>query len=444
MTKKNFLLRYSGLILSGLFLLILTGETVLAAAPELTITGPWSVQLKDGDNTFETTIAGTDYYTPTDEKYDSLPVFNPDGGFWGKGTLLFGSMAQGCPMNDVLIPDSVEVRLTPGGKKLERGKDYEFDNVDSQLGRLEGGKIPADTPVYVTYKSAMMRLDSIVRNADGSYELLQGKPDKANPVLPELKEGQVRLANIYIPGIIEKLSDNELFPILTPPGEFVFDKSAEPVAKKLLPKTWAKLNAGEEVRILAWGDSVTECTYLPEEEHWQNQFAERLQAAFPKAKVVLMSEGWGGRTTSAYLSEPAGSPRNYQEKVLDLKPDLIISEFVNDAGLDQNLVNELYARIRDDFKNIGAEWIICTPHYVRPSWMAIDRQKNIDDDPRPYVIGIRQFAKENNIAVADAAKLYGQLWRQGIPYITVMVNNINHPNKEGLKLFADALMNLFQ
>ena len=47
------------------------------------------------------------------------------------------------------------------------------------------------------------------------------------------------------------------------------------------------------------------------------------------------------------------------------------------------------------------------------------------------------------LAVADASLRYGRLWRQGIPYSTLMMNNINHPNVFGMSLFADALMALF-
>ena len=56
---------------------------------------------------------------------------------------------------------------------------------------------------------------------------------------------------------------------------------------------------------------------------------------------------------------------------------------------------------------------------------------------------VRELAASNNIALADAALRYGRLWRQGIPYNTLMTNAINHPNAAGMKLFADALMALF-
>ena len=46
-------------------------------------------------------------------------------------------------------------------------------------------------------------------------------------------------------------------------------------------------------------------------------------------------------------------------------------------------------------------------------------------------------------AKGDPRVRYGRLWRQGIPYMTLMENNINHPNDDGHRLFADALMALF-
>ena len=67
----------------------------------------------------------------------------------------------------------------------------------------------------------------------------------------------------------------------------------------------------------------------------------------------------------------------------------------------------------------------------------------IENDPRPYVAFIRKFAVEKKVAVADAAKRYGRLWRQGIPYNTLMTNTINHPDKDGMKIFADALISIF-
>jgi hypothetical protein len=66
-----------------------------------------------------------------------------------------------------------------------------------------------------------------------------------------------------------------------------------------------------------------------------------------------------------------------------------------------------------------------------------------DEDPRPYVKGLRRFAGENNVALADGSKLWCQAWRRGIPYLSMLENSINHPDVRGHALFADALMSLF-
>ena len=57
--------------------------------------------------------------------------------------------------------------------------------------------------------------------------------------------------------------------------------------------------------------------------------------------------------------------------------------------------------------------------------------------------GLREFTAKHNLALADASLRYGRLWRQGIPHSTIMLNSINHPDARGMKLFADALMELF-
>ena len=76
--------------------------------------------------------------------------------------------------------------------------------------------------------------------------------------------------------------------------------------------------------------------------------------------------------------------------------------------------------------------------------MGLTKQRDIDNDPRPYVTGLRQFAEKYKVALGDASLRYGRLWRQGIPYLTLMENNINHPNEFGHTLFADSLMALFE
>jgi hypothetical protein len=245
-----------------------------------------------------------------------------------------------------------------------------------------------------------------------------------------LAAGERLLANVYIPGPIAKLEPAHLFPILEPAFPEPPHEKPSP-AEEFIPRAMAKLRSGEPLRILAWGDSVTAGTYLPggESDRWQGQFVTRLCARFPRAKIELLTEAWPGRNTDTYRAEPPGSMHNFAEKVLALKPGLIVSEFINDAGMSEQAVKQRYGKLLRDFKRIDAEWIILSPHYMRPDMMGLTKE--------------RKFTTLHPVALADASLRYGRLWRQGIPYSTLMLNAINHPDARGMKLFADSLMALF-
>ncbi len=417
--------------------------TAIACAV-LTLAGDWQIKVTADDVSATLSIEKPESVHVQNEKTASLPVFNPNTAPYAQGLGLAGVKAQECSVRYALQPDSLVLKSAPDSPAFVRGKDYDAELSWGCVGRLEGGGIPADSPVWASYSFDKMRLDAIVLTTNRSIMVRKGVAHVANPQPPQVQPGETRLANVWITPQLKKLSEENLYPVLEAAYPEPLASSPTP-AERSIPKTLAKLNAGGTVRILAWGDSVTDGSYLPERDvnRWQEQFIRRLRARYPKAEIVLMTEAWGGRNTDSYRSEPPGSVHNYQEKVLALKPDLIISEFVNDAWMEEARLTPRYSRIRDEFQAMGTEWILMTPHYVRTDWMGLTSEKGIDADPRPYVKALRKFAAENNLAVAEGSLRYGRLWRQGIPYSTLMMNNINHPNPFGMGLFADALMQLF-
>ncbi len=371
-------------------------------------------------------------------RLDSLP--EKDGLPWSCGYIPEEVRAAGCSGAYAVDLSTVSI-CDENGRKLRRGRDYGCGSMWNTFWRLPGGRIGADTPVYFSCTYYLQRLDSLVRTANGRLAVRTGTEDIATPKAPELAAGEERIGNIFLQGKMKKLTNSDLFPVLEEsfPAELV----PPAPAARLLPETLKKLRNGGKLKIFAWGDSVTECTYMPKENGWQYQFAERLAAAFPKADIELVSHGWSGRTISAYLEEPPGSEHNYEEQILPVKADLTVVEFVNDASLPPEKWEYNFAKIFRDFSAGGSEVILIAPHYVRPDWMGLKNQKHTDKDPRPYISFLRDFTAENHIALADAALRYGRLWRQGIPYNTLMTNTINHPDRSGMKIFADALMALF-
>jgi lysophospholipase L1-like esterase len=426
------------------------------AAAELSLTGDWQVKVTDKQSRFLRSgkiVTETLNVRPSTlraiemEQYDSLPMFQANLPVWaGKGVVLRSVKTQETASDGMLIENSLRVFTTNSGAptELKQGRDYAADLQWSVIGRLTNGFTEMKPPFFASYQFYQSRLDAVVRTRDGKIILREGAPTNTVALLPALHKGDSLVATIWVPGRITKLTTNNLFPILEtkyPESR----KNGPSQAEVRFPKALKKLRSGEPIRILAWGDSVTDASYLPNAEtnRWQAQFVRRLKQRFPKARIELVTEGWGGRTTASFLAEPLGAQHNFREKVLDAKPDLIVSEFVNDAGLPIAQVREIYPKLLKDFQSIGAEWIILTPHYVRPDWMGLTRQRDIDDDPRPYVAELRRFAEANAVGLADASKRWGRLWRQGIPYTTLFLNSINHPDARGMKIFADSLMELF-
>ncbi len=417
---------------------------------KMEICGDWQIEISGSHgavtNTVLLNVAPSPLFKIISEPCLPMPVFNPGAAGWLKGYRLLGVRTQETSAKGSLLPDSLQLRAKVDltAPLLQSGTDYLVDSEWGALGWATNTSAAAERVAFASYSYGKARLDSVAVGPDGQISIRQGEPHVTVPAPPVLKKGETLLANIFVPVRLNKLTADCLYPVL----ETVYPETPIPEnlsAAKLIPRTYAKLLDGTPITILAWGDSVTDGSFLPNptSESWQEQFVARLRKKFPQAKVTLITEAWGGRNTDSYRAEPPGSVHNYQEKVLALKPDLIISEFVNDAGFSQEQTQAKYGVILGEFKAIGAEWIILTPHYVLPDWMGIPHQRAIDADPRGYVKGLRTFAATQHIALADASLRWGRLWRQGIPYMTLMLNAINHPNATGMKLFGDSLMELF-
>jgi len=379
----------------------------------------------------------------------SRQVNDPNPLYWGwvAGSRPKRYTACECTARFSLIPETLVVRKQDGAA-YEAGRDYELEPTWGAVARLPEGRIGADETVLLDYTCRMRRLDLVYLDADGKMKVRRGESAPVSPVAPELKRSEKKVATVWVDPMDKTVTEKNVFYVTE---ERYPEKTYAPgewPAEKLLPKSLAKLRNGEKLRILAWGDSVTDGGYLPECDRWQHQFVARLRNAYPKASVGLESRGWGGRSSGTFLSTntaPAGvnHPFNYRERIVGSDADLVVMEFVNDCGMSRDAVYSRYGKILADLTAAGKEWCILTPHYTRGDWMGLASQQNIDDDPRGYVKAVREFCAEKGVAIADAAARWGRLYRQGIPYESLLVNTINHPNRQGMSYFADALMALF-
>jgi len=380
-----------------------------------------------------------------DERCARMPLFNPKTGGWRRGYRLLKLRTQECSATGLLFPESLRVKAGPGpdAHAFEKGKDFLTDDFWATVGRTPEGGIGPAQPVWIDYRYSPCRLDSIVLRRDGTPAYIEGKPAVGVILPPDIPEGAVRVANVWVPGRTEQLTEENLYPIDFETLRPLPVQRPAP-AERLLPRTLERLRTGRRVTIVAWGDSVTNGGGVgASKDLWyQNQFVERLRKRFPEADIVLYTAAWPGGNSRGWLNAPPGGKYDFKRDVLDRKPDLVTIEFVNDAWMNEEQTVRHYNKILDIFARIGAEVILITPHFVRLDWMHVKTMK-LDDDPRPYVHGLRRVARERNVALADASRLWCRLKRQGIPYITLEANSINHPDARGHRLFADALMALF-
>jgi len=356
-------------------------------------------------------------------------------GWWDAGYRLAALKMWEVAASDALLTNSVKV-VAADGRILRHGTDFKVQPNWSAVG-LCGAAVSNANPVTISYAYRAERLDAWFTDADGAVDVRRGTPAAFNPRPPEIPVGAKRLANCWVRGA-GRYDHGRFFPCGAP---FASAKPLVP-ASVAFPKTLAKLQSGQRVRILAWGDSVTECGYLPNDERWQSQLAERLRARFPQAQIEMVSQGWGGRRITDFLGTPADHVHSYTNKLLGSGADLVISEFVNDSWFTAADVSNHYGRVLADFRARGIEWVCLTPHYMMPSWNGLKGCADSDDDPRAYVKALKDFAVANGVGLADAAARWGHLWREGMPYVTRFVNGVNHPDREGMGYFADAFMDI--
>jgi hypothetical protein len=430
------------------------GKPLMDKALAISVAGDWKVTVPAGTfkvgsssihvrRTVTLAVAPPKLITVRDEKYDVIPEFNSKAAPWTKGARLRQLVTFETTAPDMLLPDSLVLKAAPGsGSPYVRGKDYDADLRWATIGRLRDG-IPADHAVYADYQCGWNRIDSILVVPNGEAVYLKGEPHNATPQPPEVPKGHTRLVNIWVPGSLSKVTSENLYPIVEPEYA-VAHRRGRTVAESLLPTAWKKLQAGSPLHVLAWGDSVTAGGQASDPTHqYQNRFVAMLRKVFPRSEIRLTTAAWGGRNSDSFLNEPAGTQYNFEHAVIEPKPDLIVMEFVNDAYMSPEVVEKKYSYLLDRFQNIGAEWVILTPHFVRPDWMGTSSLR-VEADPRPYVAGVRAFAAKHNVALADASLRWGHLLKEGIPYTTLLSNSINHPDDRGHFMFALALMELFR
>jgi lysophospholipase L1-like esterase len=190
-----------------------------------------------------------------------------------------------------------------------------------------------------------------------------------------------------------------------------------------LERTRAKLAAGEPVKIVAFGDSITaggDAT-LPGLIFW-NRWADELKRKYPTATITVQNGATGGDSTVQGMAR-------LQAKVLDESPDLVLVGFgMNDHNrggvpipqFEENL-KEIIARIR---QHTSAEVILFSAFPPNPRWKFGTRRM------ADYAAATERVSRAVDCAYADVFANWCALAARKQPE-DLLGNNINHPNDFG-------------
>lgn len=363
---------------------------------------------------------------------------------WAKGTKLREMQTikpgVGTPPHHAVVAASVVVRK--GDQVLVKGEDYLLDEVWGSLGVGPSGRVTPQDEVTIDYQFSLMRLDSVVRLPDGREVVREGTPHLTVPQPPALNDGEQRVANLFV----DYHSDGkqpEVWPVTATAAQAVTGSTPGRI-----PKTMAKIAAGQPVKIVCWGDSVTTGgDASAPETRYTAVLDRRLHEQFPQADITTEVIAIGGSNSRQWLYPDKYPNQQWLdickfERVPAAQPDLVTIEFVNDAGLRDAALVEVYEDIVARLQAIGSEVIFITPHFTMASMMGFGDDLK-QPEKRPYVLQLRAFANQRGLALADAAARWEHLAAEGIPYVTLLQNGINHPDDRGHALFADELMRCF-
>ncbi len=361
---------------------------------------------------------------------------------WGVGAKLQRLRPRG-PNSGVPAPHAVDadsIIVRRQGKVLVQGRDYLVDPTYGTLGLGPHSSIRPADEVEVDYRFSLRRIDSIVETSDGTRIVKEGRSHLTAPLPPTLATGEKRLGNLFV----------DYFDTAETAELFLIEESSEQVVTWTtpgrIPRTLAKLRSGKPVKIVCWGDSVTVGGDASGPEHrYVSVFERMLRAKFPQADITVKTVAFGGSNSRQWLDPnrfPGRAPQQTRwQRIIDEHPDLVTVEFVNDAGMTFQQVNSIYADITRRLQRMGAEVIFIAPHFTMPEMM---RMKSLRDlERRQYVLALRAFANRRNLAVADASSRWAHLWQEGIPYVTLLKNGINHPDDRGHLMFAEELIKCF-
>lgn len=198
----------------------------------------------------------------------------------------------------------------------------------------------------------------------------------------------------------------------------------------MLVKVKDKLEKGEKVVFVAFGDSITEGYGVS--EGWPEKLVKELKKKYPKSDIELINKGRSGDTAEDGLYR-------LDSDVIELNPDLVTVNFgINDAMSAVPLSNfeNYFSEIISQIKNKTSADIIALSSEIL-------EDEEADKLVRKYYDKISKVCKDQKVIFVDIHRHWHQKIREGVELSSLLIPELDHPNEDGYRLFAKILMEVF-
>ena len=200
--------------------------------------------------------------------------------------------------------------------------------------------------------------------------------------------------------------------------------------RRFVSRTRSDLEAGADVTIVAYGDSIT--AGFAVRRGFPSFWKEMLDEKYPEAGLEMINSGISGDTSMDGLARLDWS-------VLSYEPDLVTINFgINDCVLglaleefEMNLV-EMIRRIRSGPNSeilLLSSQPLETPPYDR---LVLD-----------YYQAVQRVAAEMDVGFVDVCGAWMARVQEGTPLSSLILPGLDHPNEVGYRIIAEELMRLF-
>lgn len=195
-------------------------------------------------------------------------------------------------------------------------------------------------------------------------------------------------------------------------------------------RTVSDLKGGCNVTIVAFGDSITAGYAV--RRGFTVFCKEMLRKKYPDARIKLINSGVSGNTT-------LDGQARLDWDVLAYEPDLVTINFgINDAALGIDLeefqlnLREMIMRIRS---GPGSEILLLSSQPLETP--------GFDKLALKYYDAIREVAEAEDVGFVDVYTAWMGRVNKGTPLGSFILSGLDHPNEEGYKIIAEAVMNFF-